>query len=55
MYDRNKVLPTPSILEAYEPFDDFTLVPYDREVLLDNVDQSITLNFAMGNLGDGAN
>lgn len=42
-------------MEAFEPFDDFNLVPFDKEQILDRVDQSITLDLKMDNLNDGAN
>jgi iron transport multicopper oxidase len=50
VYDNSKELPTPK-----EPFDDFALVPYDKEGLFDHVDRSITLDLKMDNLDDGAN
>ncbi|MCJ1285277.1 hypothetical protein MMC26_004617 [Xylographa opegraphella] len=55
VYDESEELPPPVLLEDFYPFDDFNLVPYDREALFENVDHSITLNFMMGNLDDGAN
>ncbi|KAL8704756.1 MAG: hypothetical protein Q9201_002103 [Fulgogasparrea decipioides] len=55
VYDRNAPLPTPAFVDAFEPFDDFTLVPYDREPIFDSVDYSFNLDVAMNNLGDGAN
>ena len=42
-------------MDAFDPFDDFTLVPVDGEELYENVDYSITLDVRMDNLGDGAN
>lgn len=42
-------------MDAFEPFDDFTLVPLDREGILDKVDYTMTLDLKMDNLGDGAN
>lgn len=55
VYDEAKSLPKPTILESFEPHDDFTLVPTDGEELYENVDHSIQLDVRMGNLGDGAN
>ncbi|KAI9818620.1 MAG: hypothetical protein M1832_004393 [Thelocarpon impressellum] len=55
VYDEQKELPEPAILEEFDPFDDFTLVPVDGMALLDKVDHSFTLNMKMDNLGDGAN
>ncbi|KAL9048532.1 MAG: hypothetical protein Q9206_005983 [Seirophora lacunosa] len=55
VYDKAAPLPTPAFIESFEPFDDFTLVPYDREPIFDNVDYSFNLDVKMDNLGDGAN
>jgi len=55
VYDQTAVKPTPALLDRFDPFDDFTLVPYDRMPLYDRVDHSITLDLKMDNLGDGAN
>ena len=54
-YDDAAEFPKASILDEYTPFDDYTLVPQDREKRLDKVDYSVTLNVKMDNLGDGAN
>ena len=55
VYDDAKEKPAPKEIDAFEPFDDFNLVPYDKEGLLDKVDRSITLDLKMDNLNDGAN
>ena len=55
VYDDTKELPAPKEVAEFEPFDDFDLVPYDKEELLDHVDRSITLDLKMDNLNDGAN
>ncbi|KAF2828153.1 iron transport multicopper oxidase FET3 precursor [Ophiobolus disseminans] len=55
VYDDSKPKPAPKEVEAFEPFDDFNLVPFDKEQLLDRVDHSITLDLKMDNLNDGAN
>ncbi|KAF1844187.1 multicopper oxidase [Cucurbitaria berberidis CBS 394.84] len=55
VYDDKKDKPAAKEIEAFEPFDDFNLVPYDKEGLYDKVDQSITLDLKMDNLNDGAN
>ena len=55
VYDQSKELPVPVLLDEFDPFDDFTLVPTDGEELFDHVDYSITLDVEMINLGDGAN
>lgn len=55
MYDDTAPLPTPALLDAFNDFDDFTLVPTDGEELLGPVDYSFNLDLKMDNLGDGAN
>lgn len=55
IYDENAEKPEPTPIDEFDPFDDFTLVPQDKEPLLDKVDHSISLDFKMDNLGDGAN
>ncbi len=55
MYDKTKDLPKPALLDEFNAFDDFTLVPTDGMETYHSVDHSITLDVKMGNLGDGAN
>ena len=55
VYDESNPLPEPTELEEFNPFDDFRLVPIDRQELLQTVDQTVTLDMKMDNLGDGAN
>ena len=55
VYDDAKNLPPPALLDSFEPFDDFDLVPLDHEELYDHVDYSINLDVKMNNLEDGAN
>ena len=55
IYDSSKELPIPAELEAFDPLDDFTLIPYDRQPVLGPADKTITLDMQMDNLGDGAN
>jgi iron transport multicopper oxidase len=55
MYDDKVVKPSPALLETFEPFDDYTLVPQDRLEIYSNVDYSFNLDLKMDNLGDGAN
>lgn len=43
------------MIDEFDPFDDFTLVPTDGEKLFDHVDYSFNLDVSMNNLGDGAN
>ena len=55
VYDDTKILPTPALLDSFDPIDDFNLVPMDHEELYDHVDYSFSLDVKMNNLGDGAN
>ena len=56
VYDRTKPSPDPATVDDFDAaFDDFTLVPYDQQELFDHVDQTVTLEMKMDNLGDGAN
>lgn len=55
VYDEGMELPEPTLVDEWNDFDDFTLVPQDGQKLYDKVDHSITLDMKMDNLGDGAN
>jgi iron transport multicopper oxidase len=55
VYDDAAPKPAAQDVSEFVPFDDFDLVPFDKEALFDHVDQSVTLNMKMGNLADGAN
>lgn len=55
VYDESKPLPPPTLLDEFNEFDDFGLVPYDKQPLLPPADESIVLEVAMENLDDGAN
>ena len=55
VYDSKRDFPHPTVSKKFEPFDDFGLIPLDRREIYDQVDQSITLDITMNNLGDGAN
>jgi iron transport multicopper oxidase len=55
VYDNSKTKPDAKLIGEFAPFDDFSLVPYDKEGIYSNVDQSITLDMKMDNLDDGAN
>lgn len=55
VYDSSKEMPTPALLDEFAPFDDYNLVPYDKEPLFENVDQTVQLDMYMDNLGDGKN
>ncbi|RMZ85754.1 hypothetical protein DV737_g470, partial [Chaetothyriales sp. CBS 132003] len=55
VYDDQAELPTPAFVDEFDPFDDMTLVPYDKEELLPDPDVTVQLDVVMDNLGDGAN
>ena len=55
VYDHDVVKPSPAVLDAFAPFDDYTLVPQDGLEIYSNVDYSFNLDLKMDNLGDGAN
>lgn len=55
VYDEKKERLKPALVDEFDPLDDFTLVPHDKERVLSQIDQSITLNVKMDNLDDGAN
>ncbi|TKA51718.1 hypothetical protein B0A49_08949 [Cryomyces minteri] len=45
VYDSKKPLPTPTPLTTFAAFDDFALVPQDRQRLLSKVDHQILMDF----------
>lgn len=53
VYDETKPNPDPSFIDEFDEFDDFTLVPFDKQPLLPEPDQMITLDVIMDNLGNG--
>ncbi|KAK5703725.1 hypothetical protein LTR97_002738 [Elasticomyces elasticus] len=53
-YDNAAPKPAAALLDAFDPFDDFTLQPQDGMELLGDADVTVTLDLAMDNLGDGA-
>lgn len=55
VYDSNNANPDAAVLDAFNEFDDWTLVPYDNETLYTNPDQEVALTVIMDNLADGAN
>lgn len=54
VYDSSKPLPVPKLIDIFEPIDDFSLVPTDREPIFSDPARTITLDVVMENLGDGA-
>lgn len=55
VYNKAKPLPSSTILDNFEPFDDLLLIPHDQESILADVDRTINLDVVMSNLGDGIN
>ncbi|KAK8211353.1 hypothetical protein M8818_003320 [Zalaria obscura] len=55
VYDKSSDLPTPALVDEFDPYDDFNLVPTDGMELYENVDYQVQLDLKMDNLGDGAN
>ena len=53
VYDSAQPMPAPSIVNRFNDFDDFALVPYDQKPLLPEPDQTITMDVVMNVLGDG--
>ncbi|KAH8593306.1 Cupredoxin [Bisporella sp. PMI_857] len=53
IYDEAKSKPDPAFIDEFNDFDDFTLVPYDKQGLLPEPDQLITFDVIMDNLGNG--
>ena len=54
-YNSKADLPAATLVDEYNDFDDWTLVPYDRQPLFENPNHSVQLDMKMDNLGDGAN
>lgn len=55
VYDDKKPLPEAAFVDALEPFDDVTLVPFDKQKILGEPDKTVQVSVIMDNLGDGAN
>jgi iron transport multicopper oxidase len=55
VYNSSAPMPSPTYLDEFDYFDDHTLVPYDRQPLLEDPDYSFKLDVKMDNLGDGVN
>jgi iron transport multicopper oxidase len=54
-YDSTKPFPIAQTVDMFDDFDDFTLVPYDKEPRLPQSTNPITLDLAMINLANGEN
>ncbi|KAF9765377.1 hypothetical protein IL306_002321, partial [Fusarium sp. DS 682] len=55
VYDEEKPLPKPAVVDEFDPYDDMDLVPYDEMTRLPEPSRSIELDVIMDNLRDGAN
>lgn len=55
VYDDGADMPKPALIDNFQPYDDYTLLPYDRLPIFDRVDYSFNLDMKMDNLGNGAN
>lgn len=55
LYNDQEPLPAATLLDEFNDYDDFNLVPYDREELFTDVTRSIEMTMKMAVLGDGAN
>ncbi|KAF9870500.1 multicopper oxidase [Colletotrichum karsti] len=55
VYDDSKPMNPPATLDTFAPFDDMTLVPFDKQPLLSMPSKTVELDVIMDNLGDGAN
>jgi len=48
VYDSKKPLPTPTPIRTYDVFDDFQLIPKDRQLAYTNVDHQIMIDMTLG-------
>jgi iron transport multicopper oxidase len=55
VYDESAKKPAAKDVAAFDYYDDYTLVPYDKVETYPDADMTITLDLTMDNLGDGAN
>lgn len=55
MYNKDKPRPEAGFVDELDPFDDVTLVPFDKQPILGEPDQTVQVSVIMDNLGDGAN
>ncbi|KAF7558345.1 hypothetical protein G7046_g5811 [Stylonectria norvegica] len=55
VYDDSKPFPDQAVVDELDPFDDMTLVPYDKMELLPEPDHTVELDVIMDNLRDGRN
>ena len=53
VYDDANSNPDPTLIDEFNDFNDFDLVPFDKMALLPEPDQVITLDVVMDNLGNG--
>ena len=55
VYDKKGEKPDAATVESLDPFDDMTLVPYDKMEILGKPDKEYVLDVKMDNLKDGKN
>ena len=55
VYDQEKSLPKPAVVDEFDPYDDMDLVPYDEMAILPKPSRNVELDVVMDNLRDGAN
>lgn len=55
MYNSANANPDAALVDEFNEFDDFTLIPYDNQTIFSQPEQEIELEVIMDNLGDGAN
>lgn len=55
VYDDQKDLPKPTVINEFNELDDMELVPFDEMDILPEPDHIVTFEVVMDNLGDGAN
>lgn len=57
IYDSNNPNPSPAVIlvDEFNEFDDWTLVPFDNQPIYQNPGQEVGLTVIMDDLSDGAN
>lgn len=53
-YDTSATFPTPALIDDYDEYNDFNLVPVDGLELYGDADYTVSLDLTMNNLGNGA-
>jgi len=55
VYDSTKPMSIAAHLNEFNPYDDFGLVPYDKQEVWNEPSRSYAMTMEFNNLGDGAN